>query len=471
VDTVAAALVAGLLVGLVSAFGVGVFARSALRRRDTDLLARDAALFRTQQELSTTQQDRARLAAELDAEKRVAAEREILLRDSFAALSRDALERNNRAFLDLAQTKLGEFQQSARVELDGRHKAIADLVQPLKESLARVDGKLQEVETERAGANAKLDEQLRALAHSQQSLQVETNKLVRALRSPNQRGRWGEVQLRSVVERSGMVPYCDYVEKESVTSDGRRLTPDMIVRLPNGACIVIDSKVPIDAYLTAAETQDDAKKESLLKEHARQLRDHIRTLGAKSYWSRFSPTPELVVMFLPGDPLLSMALQTDPSLFEFAVDQRVIPASPLTLVALLRTVATAWQQQRLAANAEEIQAMGRELYERLTTMADHVVQVGTHLKRAGAAYDDFVGSLDSRVMVSARRFRELGISAAKELPDALPPAAVEIREPRTPELRVPTQESLLVEAEVVEDVVESPPSLAGSRTSFGETGR
>ena len=470
-DTVAAALVAGLLVGLVSAFCVGVFARSALRRRDADLLVRDAALLRTQQELSTTQQDRARLAAELDAEKRVAAERETLLRDSFAALSRDALERNNRAFLDLAQTKLGEFQQSARVELDGRHKAIADLVQPLKESLARVDGKLQEVETERAGANAKLDEQLRALAHSQQSLQVETNKLVRALRSPNQRGRWGEVQLRSVVERSGMVPYCDYVEKESVTSDGRRLTPDMIVRLPNGACIVIDSKVPIDAYLTAAETQDDAKKESLLKEHARQLRDHIRTLGAKSYWSRFSPTPELVVMFLPGDPLLSMALQTDPSLFEFAIDQRVIPASPLTLVALLRTVATAWQQQRLAANAEEIQAMGRELYERLTTMADHVVQVGTHLKRAGAAYDDFVGSLDSRVMVSARRFRELGISAAKELPEALPPASVEIREPRTPELRVPTQESLLVEAEVVEDVVESPPSLAGSRTSFGETGR
>ncbi len=470
-DTVTAALLAGLLVGLVSAFGVASFARSALRRRDADLLAQEAALLRTQQELSATQQDRARLAADLDAERRVATERESLLRDSFAALSRDALERNNRAFLDLAQTKLGEFQQSARVELDGRHKAIADLVQPLKESLARVDGKLQEVEKERAGSNAKLDEQLRALAHTQQSLQVETNKLVRALRSPNQRGRWGEVQLRSVVERSGMVPYCDYVEKESVTSDGRRLTPDMIVRLPNGACIVIDSKVPIDAYLTAAETQDDAKKESLLKEHARQLRDHIRTLGAKSYWSRFSPTPELVVMFLPGDPLLSMALQTDPSLFEFAVDQRVIPASPLTLIALLRTVATAWQQQRLAANAEEIQAMGRELYERLTTMADHVVQVGTHLKRAGAAYDDFVGSLDSRVMVSARRFRELGISAAKELPDSLPPAAVEIREPRTPELRVPTQESLLVEGELVEDVVESPPSLAGARTSFGETGR
>lgn len=470
-DTTSAVLfIAGLAVGLASTVGTAVFARFTLRRRDADLLSRDAALARTQQELSIVQQDRARLSAELDAQRRAAAERETLVRESFAAMSRDALERNNRAFLDLAQTKLGEFQQSARVELDGRHKAIADLVQPLKESLARVDGTLQEVEKDRAGSNAKLDEQLRTLAHTQQSLQVETNKLVRALRSPNQRGRWGEVQLRSVVERSGMVPYCDYVEKESVSSDGRRLTPDMIVRLPNGACIVIDSKVPIDAYLSAAETQEDSKREGLLKEHARQVRDHIRTLGAKSYWSRFSPTPELVVMFLPGDPLLSTALQTDPSLFEFAIDQRVIPASPLTLVALLRTVATAWQQQRLAANAEEIQAMGRELYERLTTMADHVVQVGTALKRAGAAYDDFVGSLDSRVMVSARRFRELGISAAKELPESLPPASVEIREPRATELRVPTQESL-IDAEIVDEVVAPPRSLAESARSSDGTGR
>jgi DNA recombination protein RmuC len=447
--------------------GVFVSARSVLRRRDADLFARENALTQTQQELSLAQQDRARLQAELTAERKIATDKSALLRDSFAALSQDALERNNRAFLDLAQTKLGEFQQSARVELDGRHKAISELVQPLKDSLERVDGKLQEVERERAGSNAKLDEQLRALARTHQSLQSETNKLVRALRSPNQRGRWGEVQLRSVVERSGMVAYCDYVEKESVTSDGRRLTPDMIVRLPNGACIVIDSKVPIDAYLNAADSPDDVARESLLKEHARQVRDHIRTLGAKSYWSRFSPTPELVVMFLPGDPLLGMALQTDPTLFEFAVDQRVIPASPLTLVALLRTVATAWQQQRLTENAEEIQALGRELYERLTTMADHVSQVGAALKRAGSAYDDFVGSLDARVMVSARRFRELGVSASKELPETLPPASMEIREPRAAELRVPTQESLLIEAEIVDD----PPSLAGTNSSFGATGR
>jgi DNA recombination protein RmuC len=433
---------AGLTAGLIVAAAVWAVSRLTLDQRLSELMAREAALITARDELSSSLQERARLSAELAAERNAAAAREASVRETFAALSHDALERNNRAFLALAQTKLGEFQQTARAELDGRHKAIADLVQPLKESLARVDGTLQEVEKQRTGSSARLDEQLRALAQTHQSLQLETNKLVRALRSPNQRGRWGEVQLRNVVERSGMVAYCDYAEKESVTADGRRLTPDMIVRLPNGACIVIDSKVPIDAYLNAADHADESAREVLLKEHARQVRDHIRSLGAKSYWARFSPAPELVVMFLPGDPLLSTALQVDPSLFEFAVDQRVIPASPLTLVALLRTVATAWQQQRLAENAEEIQAMGKELYERLTTMAEYVAQVGTALKRAGTAYDEFVGSLDARVLVSARRFRDLGVSAPRELPD-IPPVHLEMREPRAAELRVPTQESLI----------------------------
>jgi DNA recombination protein RmuC len=447
-----AVFTAGLFAGLVVAAAVWALSRSAMARTETELAARDAALATARNELSISLQQRARLDAELEAERKTSTAKETSLRETFAALSHDALERNNRAFLDLAQTKLGEFQQTARIDLDGRHKAIADLVQPLKESLARVDGTLQEVEKDRAGSSAKLDEQLRALAHTHQSLQLETNKLVRALRSPNQRGRWGEVQLRNVVERSGMVAYCDYAEKESVTTDGRRLTPDMIVRLPNGACIVIDSKVPIDAYLNAADLTDDHLREALMKEHARQVRDHIKSLGAKSYWARFSPAPELVVMFLPGDPLLSTALQVDPSLFEFAVDQRVIPASPLTLVALLRTVATAWQQQRLAENAEEIQAMGKELYERLTTMAEYVAQVGTALRKAGAAYDDFVGSLDARVLVSARRFRDLGVSAPKDLPDILP-VHIEMREPRAAELRVPTQESL-IDAEIVDEAVE-----------------
>ena len=447
-----AAFAAGLLAGLIVAAAVWAAGRLSLKGCLDHLAKQEAAAVATRGELSSSLQDRARLEAELAAERKAASGREAGVRDAFAALSHEALERNNRAFLALAQTKLGEFQQTARVELDGRHKAIADLVQPLQDSLARVDGTLQAVEKERVGSSAQLNEQLRALAHTHQSLQLETNKLVRALRSPNQRGRWGEVQLRNVVERSGMVAYCDYAEKESVTTDGRRLTPDMIVRLPNGACIVIDSKVPIDAYLNAADQADESAREMLLKEHARQVRDHVRSLGAKSYWARFSPAPELVVMFLPGDPLLSTALQADSSLFEFAVDQKVIPASPLTLVALLRTVATAWQQQRLAENAEEIHAMGKELYERLTTMAEYVAQVGTALKRAGTAYDEFVGSLDARVLVSARRFRDLGVSAPREVPD-IPPVHLDMRQPRAAELRVPTQESL-IDAEIVGEAVE-----------------
>jgi DNA recombination protein RmuC len=443
---------AGLAAGLIAAAVVWTFGRSALRDRARELAARDETIASLRGELSTALQERARISAGLEAEQRAAAAREVSFRETFAELSRDALERNNRAFLDLARTKLGEFQQTARIDLDGRHKAIADLVEPLKASLARVDGTLQEVEKERAGSSARLDEQLRSLAHTHQSLQLETNKLVRALKSPNQRGRWGEVQLRNVVERSGMVAYCDYAEKESVTADGRRLTPDMIVRLPNGACIVIDSKVPIDAYLNAADQTEEGARDTLLREHSRQVREHVKSLGAKSYWARFTPTPELVVMFLPGDPLLSTALQADPALFEFAVDQRVIPASPLTLGALLRTVATAWQQQRLAENAEEIQAMGKELYERLTTMAEYVAQVGTALRRAGTAYDEFVGSLDARVLVSARRFRDLGVSAPREMPD-IAPVHLEMREPRAAELRVPTQESL-IDAEIVDETME-----------------
>jgi DNA recombination protein RmuC len=227
----------------------------------------------------------------------------------------------------------------------------------------------------------------------------------------------------------------------------------LIVRLPSGACIVVDSKVPIDAYLTAADALEEHVREQLLREHARQLREHIRGLGSKAYWTRFSPTPELVVMFVPGEPLLSTALQRDATIFDYAVEQRVIPSSPLMLVALLRTVATAWQQQRLTENAEQIQVMGRELYERLATMADHVVTMGQGLRRAGEAYDDFVGSLDGRVLVSARRFRELGVSTAKEVPD-LPPLHLDVRETRAPELRVPIQESL-IDAEVVEAKVES----------------
>jgi len=376
--------------------------------------------------------------ARLDAERAAASEKvqaRDALKDTFTALSAEALKANNESFLQLART-----------ELESKRGAIEQIVQPLQESLAKVDTKLQQVERDRIGSHARLDEHLRTLKETHQSLQLETNKLVRALRSPNQRGRWGEIQLRNIIERAGMTEY--FVEKDSAEDDqGRRAVPDMTVRLPNGACVVIDSKVPIDAYLSSIEETDDSRRDAHLQTHARQVRAHIKGLASKSYWAKFTPTPELVVMFVPGEPLFSAALQADPTLFDLAADQRVIPASPLTLLALLRTVASAWQHHRLAASAEEIRALGTELYERLAIMADHVESVGMNLKQAGDAYDKFIGSLESRVLVTARRFRDLGVGAAKEMPD-LPPLHLDVREPRATELRVPIQERL-IDAEIV----------------------
>lgn len=411
--------------------------------------------------LSLVEQDRARLGAELAAERRNAAEKLALvdhardaLRDAFGALSAEALKSNNESFLQLARTSLEHTQQAAKTQLEARQQELLGLVQPLRESLGRIGDHLQQVDRDRASSSEALTTHLRAVVDTQERLRRETEGLVRALKSPNQRGRWGEIQLRNIIERAGLAAYCgDFVEKDAAADeDGRRAVPDMTVRLPNGSCVVIDSKVPIDAYLRYADTPDDPQRELLLRDHARQVREHVKALAGKSYWARFSPAPELVVMFLPAEPLFSLALQQDPTLFDFAADQRVIPASPLTLLALLRTVASAWQQQRLAENAEQVRALGRELYDRIATMADYVHDVGLNIRQAAAAYDRFLGSLDSRVLASARRFRELGITPSKDLPD-LDPLHVDVREPRAAELRVPTQE-LLIDAEIVEGAVE-----------------
>ncbi|HET7616993.1 MAG TPA: DNA recombination protein RmuC [Vicinamibacterales bacterium] len=405
-----------------------------------------------------------RLQALLEAERAVAAQKLAILerardelKDSFSALSSDALRRNNESFLQLARETLARAQDGAKRDLESRQQEIATLVQPLKESLGRLGEHLQHVDVERAASSRALTEQLRHVVETQERLRHETQSLARALHNPNQRGRWGEVQLRNVLERAGLVEYCDFTEKDSTRDgDGRRLTPDVTVRLPNDACVVIDSKVPIDAYLRALEAKDETQREALLREHGRQVRDHMKALGGKSYWAHFEPAPAFVVMFLPAEPLFSVAFSQDPSLFEFAIDQRVIPATPLTLIALLRTVASAWQQQRLARNAEEIRLLGRDLYERLATMAEHVADVGDHLRRAGAAYDNFIGSLDARVLASARRFKELGVETPKSLPDDLTSTHLDVRQPRAPELRAPVQESL-IEAELVSPVAESEP--------------
>ena len=382
---------------------------------------------RAQHSLSTLREENARVSAQLESERRATEEKlrafetaRNQLEDSFKALAGDIMKSSSSEFLKLAETRFKALHEQSSNEFEKREKAVENLVKPIRETLDKTDQQIRKMEEERQKSFGALNQHLEFMKSAHDQLQNETRNLVKALKRPEVRGQWGELTLKRLAELAGMVEHCDFEQQHSIDTEDGKQRPDMLVRMPGGREVVVDAKAPMDAYLCAVEAEDDVQRAQELQRHARNVRARVRELASKAYWQNMSSSLDFVVLFIPGDQFLSAALELDASLLEDAMTDRVVLATPSSLVALLRAIAYGWRQEALAENAEQIRTVGEELYDRLSTFAGHLDKLGNTLGRSVEHYNKAVGSFDSRILPSARRFSEMGIRGKKEIPEPEP---------------------------------------------------